>query len=70
MNTSTSSSDSLCPDCGRTNYGKQIHCLVCDAPLTIVSQITQPKSRLKFCTSCGTILQAQGKFCTNCGKQI
>lgn len=70
MSTNPSQSGNVCPGCGRTNYGRQAQCLVCNVPLAGAPQETLRIARPKFCTACGTLLQAQGKFCTNCGQQI
>ena len=61
MRTSTSSSGSLCPGCGRTNHGRQIHCLVCGTLLAVALQAALPNSRPKFCTHCGSRLQVTGE---------
>lgn len=61
----------LCSKCGRTNIGKQTHCLACNTALgnhTPQPQTTTPLP--KFCTACGTALQTDNRFCTNCGKEI
>ena len=39
-------------------------------PQTPVQNVTPQVTQQKFCTSCGTQLEADSKFCTSCGTQI
>lgn len=58
-----------CPACGGYNFGIQIHCLMCKAPLPsqVQSAPAPVASVSSACAECGAALKPGQKFCTNCG---